>query len=180
MEHVESFDEQGRPSVRQLHTQARLAFSCFVFTRDGRLLLTMRGHTKKTWPGVWTNSCHGHPAPGEPLAAAVARTLRDELGLWQAVAEPVLPAFRYRLPTGDGAVEHELCPVYRVVTEEPPRPDPAEVGDFEWVDWADFVYAVATGDITVPPWCRLQVAELGALGEDPVRWPVTDAALPAA
>jgi isopentenyl-diphosphate delta-isomerase len=177
MEHLESVDEQG---VRRLPARARLAFSCYVFRSDGRLLLTMRGHAKKTWPGVWTNSCHGYPAPGESLDAAVSRALRDELGLGGAVAEPVLPAFRYRPPVGEGAVGSELCPVYRVVTDEPPRPDPAEVGDFEWVGWGDFVYAVATGDITVPPWCRLQVAELIVLGEDPTRWPVADAAVPPA
>ena len=57
--------------------------------------------------------------------------------------------------------------MYRVVTDEPPHPDPGEVGDFEWVGWADFVYAVATGDITVSPWCRRQVTELSALGDGP-------------
>ncbi|HEY0454407.1 isopentenyl-diphosphate Delta-isomerase [Actinophytocola sp.] len=180
MERVESFDEQGQPPVRQLRPPVRRAFSCFVFTGDARLLLTMRGHTKKTWPGVWTNSCYGHPAQGESLAGAVARALGGELGLRSAAAELVLPAFRYRVTTGVGVVESELCPVYRVVTDEPPRPDPVEVGDFEWVGWADFVYAVRAGDITVPPWCRLQVAELSALGADPTRWPVADTAVPAA
>lgn len=159
-----------RQSQHKLGKERR-AFSCYVFTSDARLLLTMRGQTKKIWPGVWSNSCHGHPEYGESTADAVARALRDELGLTAAVAELVLPGFRY---TSTG--ERELCPVYRVVTDEPPHPDPAAVGDFEWVGWAEFVYAVATGDITVAPWCRPQVAELSALGEDPVRWPVADAA----
>lgn len=178
MEQVESFDGQGLSPVRRLRTRTQLGFSCYVFTTDGRLLLTMRGHTKKTWPGVWTNSCYGHPEPGESLAGAVTRTLGEELGLRAVAAELVLPAFRYRVPTDDGV--DELCPVYRVVTDEPPRPDPGAVGDFEWVGWADFVYAVGSGDITVPPWCRLQVAELGVLGDDPTRWPTAGAAVPPA
>lgn len=146
-------------------------FSCYVFTSDARLLLTMRGQAKKTWPGVWGDSCHGSPEPGESTSDAVARALRDELGLCAAAPELVLPGCRH----GD-----ELCGVYRVVTDESPRPDPAEVGDFEWVAWADFVYAVGAGDLMVAPWCRPQVAALNALGADPARWPVADVAVPPA
>lgn len=152
-------------------------FSCYVFTSDGRLLLTMRGHAKKAWPGVWANSCYGHPAPGETLPEAVSRTLRDELGL-SARAELILPASQHGMRT-EGKLDGELCPVFRVVTDEPPAPDPVEVGDFEWVRWVEFVYAVATGDVTVSPWCRPQVAELSALGDDPARWPVADIEFPA-
>jgi isopentenyl-diphosphate Delta-isomerase len=154
------------------------SFSCFVFSSDGQLLLTMRGHAKKTWPGVWANSCYGHSAPGESLSDAVSRTLRDELGL-ASRAELILPASRHGTRV-DGELTDELCPVFRVVTDEPPRPDPAEVGDFEWVSWQEFDYAVATGDITVPPWCRPQVAELSVLGDDPTRWPVADVEFPTA
>ncbi|TDV53627.1 isopentenyl-diphosphate Delta-isomerase [Actinophytocola oryzae] len=154
------------------------AFSCYLFTSDGRLLLTMRGHAKKAWPGIWANSCYGHPAPGESLPEAVSRTLRDELGISSA-AELILPTSRQGM-RADGELTGELCPVFRVVTDEPPCPDPVEVGDFEWVGWPEFVYAVATGDITVSPWCRPQVAELSALGDDPAEWPVADVEFPTA
>lgn len=153
------------------HLSTPIAFSCYVFTTDGRLLLTMRGPAKETWSGVWANSCHGQPAPGESLRDAVIRVLHDELGLVDVDPELILPRFRYEA----GEVD-VLCPVYRVVTDDAPRPNPAEVGDFEWVGWPDFVYAVATGDIAVSPWCRPQVAELGVLGVDPSRWPVARAA----
>lgn len=156
------------------HLDHVTAFSCYVFTSDRRLLLTMRGHAKKAWPGMWANSCNGHPAPGEALPDAVSRTLRHELGLTTR-ADRILPASHTRTrrekPHG-GELIGELCPVYRAVTDEPPSPDPVEVGDFEWVPWAEFVYAVTTGDVTVSPWCRPQVAELAALGDDPTRWPV--------
>ena len=155
----------------QPHEQGR-SFSCYVFTSDARLLLTMRGQAKHTWAGVWSNSCHGHPGPGVSTSDAVAVALRDELGLTAAVADLVLPRFQHS-STGS-------CPVYRVVTDEPPRPDPAEVGDFEWVDWADFVYAVGAGDLMVAPWCRPQVAALHALGADPLRWPADEVAVPPA
>lgn len=154
------------------------SFSCYVFTSDGRLLLTMRGLAKKVWPSVWANSCYGHIAPGESLPDAVSRTLRDELGL-SARADLILPASRHGMRP-DGELTDELCPVYRVVTDEPPSPDPVEVGDFDGVRWAEFVYAVATDDVIVSPWCRPQVAEPAALGDHPARRPVADIEFPAA
>jgi isopentenyl-diphosphate delta-isomerase len=158
--------------------RSRSAFACYVFTSDARLLLTMRGQTKKTWPGVWSDSCHGHAEPGESIVDAVGRTLRDELGLAAAVvAEPVSrPGFQCVTASG----EREPCVVFRVVTDEQPHPDPAQVGDFEWVRWAEFVYAVAIGDILVAPWCGPQVAEVSALGADPLGWPVAAEAVPPA
>lgn len=182
MDQVVLLDEQGRPigatdaaTVHHLRTPLHLAFSCYVFTSDARLLLTMRGRNKKTWPGVWTNSCNGHPAPGEPIPGAVSRTVRTELGLPAIWPSLVLPAFRYRATMPNGVTENAVCPVYRVVTDARPSPDPLAVGDFEWVEWQDFVYAVGTGDIAVSPWCRLQVAQLSTLGEDPTRWPTASA-----
>ncbi|MCL7460823.1 isopentenyl-diphosphate Delta-isomerase [Micromonospora echinofusca] len=184
MPQVVLLDEQGQPvgategaTVHHSRTPLHLAFSCYVFTSDAKLLLTLRGDRTRTWPGIWTNSCYGHPAPGEPVSAAVTRTVRAELGLTAPVPELVLPAFRYRAVMDNGVAENAVAPVFRVVTDERPTPDPAAIADFEWADWADFVYAVNTGDISLSPWCRLQVAELVTLGEDPTRWPTADECL---
>jgi isopentenyl-diphosphate delta-isomerase len=125
---------------------------------------------------VVTNSCCGHPAPGEPFAAAVTRRLADELGLAVSSVDLVLPRFRYRAEMGNGVVENELCPVFRAVCGESPAPAPAEVDEFGWVSWPLFVSMVAGGELAVSPWCRTQVGELAALGEDPLAWPVAPAA----
>jgi isopentenyl-diphosphate delta-isomerase len=147
-----------------------LAFSCYVFNTSGQFLLTRRADTKRVFPGVWTNSCCGHPEPGEELPGAVQRRVRQELGITLSRITLLLPRFRYRAEM-DGIVENELCPVYAALCDDALVPDPAEVADIKWADWADFSQRVRAGQFQVSPWCALQVAELAALGPQPLRWP---------
>ena len=144
-------------------TPLHAAFSSYVFDPHGRFLLTRRALSKKTWPGVWTNSCCGHPAPGEDAVAAVRRRLHHELGLAVATAEivPLLPDFRYRAEL-DGVVENEICPVFGVRVDSEPVPNPAEVEEYRWVDWPGFVTAALAGrgEVGLSPWSLLQLAEL--------------------
>jgi isopentenyl-diphosphate delta-isomerase len=181
MEHVILLDENGnavgtadKATVHHADTPLHLAFSSYVFDAAGRLLLSQRAWSKKTWPGIWTNSCCGHPALGEAVADSVRRRLRDELGLQVADVDLVLPRFRYRAVMPDGIVENEMCPVFRVFTDARPRPNPAEVADVRWVPWSD---VVADDDVrsTLSPWCQLQLAELDRLGPEPAAWPTGDA-----
>ena len=166
-------DEEGRSigtapksAVHDRNTPLHLAFSCYLFDADDHLLLTRRALSKRTWPGVWTNTCCGHPAPGEALPDAVSRRLRQELGLEIADLRVAVPAFRYRAEMADGTVENEMCPVVvgRCVDAERLRPDPAEVGDTAWVPWRSFRDDVLAGRRAVSPWC---VEQLACLPSDP-------------
>ncbi|MBS4753985.1 isopentenyl-diphosphate Delta-isomerase [Nocardioides sp. zg-ZUI104] len=182
VEQVVLLDDEGRAigtadkaAVHHRDTPLHLAFSCYVFDRAGRLLLTRRAHDKRTWPGVWTNSCCGHPAPGESPLEAVVRRTRQELGIELEHLSVVLPDFRYRAVMEDGTVEHEVCPVHVAVLADPATlaPDPAEVAEHAWVDWPSFRADVLAGSRDVSPWCRLQVEALPAD-------PRPDAVVPAA
>ena len=178
-------DEAGRAvgttpkaGVHHAATPLHLAFSCYLFDGHGRLLLTRRALHKPTWPGAWTNSVCGHPAPGEPPADAVRRRVGDEVGVRAEGVRLLLPAFRYRAVMANGVVENEMCPVYVATTDDPPRPDPDEVADVAWTDWAAFRARVLDGSREVSPWCRDQVAALPA---DPLGAPARpDTELPPA
>ena len=171
VEQVVLLDEGGRrigvaPKLEVHHreTPLHLAFSCYVVDPEGRLLVTRRALDKRTWPGVWTNSCCGHPAPDEPIAEAVVRRTQQELGIELTDVRLVLPDFRYRAVMDDGTVENEICPVYVATCPTPDaiEPDPAEVDDLRWEDWRTFRSDVLEGRRSVSPWCLEQVRAMPA------------------
>src|ERR1700712_2550073 len=82
--------------VHDSNTPLHLAFSCHVYNSEGLVLVTRRALSKLTWPGVWTNSFCGHPAPGESQDDAIVRRGLFELGIAVDRIEVVLPDFRYR------------------------------------------------------------------------------------
>jgi isopentenyl-diphosphate delta-isomerase len=140
-------------------TPYHLAFSCYAFDASGRLLVTRRAMTKQTWPGVWSNTCCGHPAPGETLEAAVRRRMWYELRLRPLALTLALPDFSYQASSG-GVAEHELCPVFLCRVEAEPVPNPAEVAAYRWQDWPEFLADPAV----LSPWARLQAAALDGGG----------------
>ncbi|MCT9934698.1 isopentenyl-diphosphate Delta-isomerase [Planotetraspora sp. A-T 1434] len=182
-EHVVLVDGEGNPigtapksTVHGMETPLHLAFSSYVFDEDARLLLSQRAGHKLTWPGEWTNSCCGHPLPGEPMTSAVTRRLSFELGLRVDSVDLVLPRFSYQAVMDNGVMEHELCPVYRVVVSGDAAPNADEVDAVRWIPWKQFADLVLAGEMGISPWARLQVPLLVALGPDPLAWPVADPA----
>ncbi len=161
-------DEARRPvgtaakaGVHTADTPLHLAFSCYITNAAGQLLMTRRAVSKSTWPGVWTNSVCGHPAPGEPFEDAVRRRARQEIGLEVGELTEVLPDFAYRAVDASGVVENEVCPVFTAVASADPVPDPTEVEEWRWVDWDDAVALAERTPWVISPWAVLQLAQLG-------------------
>ena len=168
---VSLLDEAGQPIgvadkqlVHSTDTPLHLAFSCHVFRPDGRVLLTRRALGKRTFPGIWTNTFCGHPAPGEDVQDAVRRRGARELGLEIGALEAVLPDFRYRATDASGIVENEICPVFRAVVDADPQPADDEVAEWEWATPARVRAAVEATPFAFSPWLVLQLAEWPAFG----------------
>lgn len=164
----EAIGRAPKLASHHLDTPLHLAFSCYLVDDAGQVLVTQRAQGKLTWPSVWTNSCCGHPAPGEGLREAVRRRARDELGVGVDQLTLVLPGFGYRATMMSGVMENERCPVVRAVPTGPHRPNPAEVAQAQWRSWTACRELAMTPEAS--PWFRAQMAELIPLGEPP-DWP---------
>lgn len=145
-------------------TPLHLAFSCHVFSTDGRVLVTRRALGKRTFPGIWTNAFCGHPAPGEEVQDAVRRRGARELGIEIGALEPALPDFRYRAVDASGVVENEICPVYSAVIAGDPVPAPDEVAEWVWVSPVALRAAVEATPFAFSPWLVLQLEQWKSFG----------------
>ncbi|MGK8504870.1 isopentenyl-diphosphate Delta-isomerase [Nocardia asiatica] len=165
---VELVDDAGRAvgacSVAEAHlAPGRLhrAFSVLLFDSAGRVLLQRRAAVKTRFPSLWANTCCGHPAPGEPVITAGAVRLSEEMGLSTALTEAGI----YRYHAADsrtGRVESEWDHVLiGRLDNGTPRPDPAEVADYAWIQPDALRDALADNPAAYTPWLAgvLDIAE---------------------
>lgn len=168
-EHVILVDQDNQPvgtaekvAIHGPETPLHRGFSVFLFNKKGKLLLQQRNLQKVTWPGVWSNSCCGHPQVGESTFEAMQRRIHDELGLSNVDLEVLLPYYRYRFER-DGVVENEFCPVAVGIIDQEPQPNPDEVNAIEWKNWSEFLAEIA-GQNDYSEWC---VEEAQLLAKNP-------------
>ena len=147
-----------KATVHTTDTPLHLAFSCHVFDAEGRVLVTRRALSKKTWPGVWTNSFCGHPAPGEDVVQAIVRRAERELGLAITDVRIALPDFRYKAVDASGIVENEICPVYTARAVGGLAPADDEVAEWAWVNPSELHAAVTGAPFAFSPWLGWQLA----------------------
>ncbi|MFI1864102.1 isopentenyl-diphosphate Delta-isomerase [Streptomyces jumonjinensis] len=113
------------------------AFSVFLFDERGRLLLQRRALGKYHSPGVWSNTCCGHPYPGEAPFAAAARRTHEELGISPSLLAEA-GTVRYNHPDpASGLVEQEYNHLFVGLVQADVRPDPEEVGETAFVTPAE-------------------------------------------
>ncbi|GGZ63476.1 isopentenyl-diphosphate Delta-isomerase [Streptomyces bluensis] len=141
---LELVDEDGNTigtaeklAVHQPPGQLHRAFSVFLFDERGRLLLQQRALGKYHSPGVWSNTCCGHPYPGEAPFAAAARRTYEELGVSPSLLAEA-GTVRYNHPDPrSGLVEQEFNHLFVGLVQSPPRPEPEEVGATAFVTPAE-------------------------------------------
>jgi isopentenyl-diphosphate delta-isomerase len=108
------------------------AFSVFIINSADQLLLQRRALTKYHSKGLWSNTCCGHPRPGETIVEASRRRLLEEMGFQTELRK--LFDFTYYANLDDGLTEHEFDHVMMGRFEGAPKPDPDEVMEWKWVD----------------------------------------------
>lgn len=108
------------------------AFSVFIFNSAGQLLLQKRASGKYHSRGLWSNTCCGHPRPGESTEEASRRRLGEEMGFDCEVREVF--KFIYHAELDGGLSEHEYDHVFLGRFDGSPKPNPREVDDWKWID----------------------------------------------
>lgn len=125
---VDEYDQPcGLMEKKEAHQKGVLhrAFSIFIFSRQGEMLLQQRAEEKYHSGGLWTNACCSHPLPGESTASAAVRRLKEEMGI-ETQLEKIFD-FLYKTQFDNGLTEHEFDHVYAGEYEGDINFDPSEV-----------------------------------------------------
>lgn len=155
---VELVDEEGRPvgvapklDAHRAPGRLHRAFSVFVFTTDGRVVLQRRSAGKYHFAGRWSNTCCSHQTPGESTVSAASRRLVAEMGL---VCEPrEVGTIRYEARDDvTGLVERELDHVLVATSDAAPDPDPAEVAEVRLVGVPVLLADISARPAIYTPW----------------------------
>ncbi|GIM07729.1 hypothetical protein Vretimale_11814 [Volvox reticuliferus] len=161
------------------------AFSVFLFSPDGKLLLQQRAASKVTFPSVWTNTCCSHPLAGQDpnevdsadriadgsvpgIKAAAVRKLGHELGIPPDQVPAASFTFLTRVHYCAGDVhtygpqaewgEHEIDYVLFVRPMQPVSlaPNPDEVDDVRYVDRMELAAMMdPESGLRWSPWFRI-------------------------
>lgn len=141
-EYVILVDENDNPLGQQeklkAHelAQCHRAFSVFIYrinSNDEIEILLQQRHTKKYHcGGLWTNTCCGHPRPGETTLNAATRRLFEEMGIRSHLKE--VGVFHYIAPFENGLTENEVDHVFiGKMKNENIHPHPEEIHDYRWI-----------------------------------------------
>lgn len=115
--------------------QLHRAFSVFVFNSKGELLLQQRAEEKYHSPGIWSNTCCSHPIKSESIDQSIARRMKEEMGL--KIKTSFQFKFIYHKDFENGLTEHELDHVYFAFSDDLPTPNPEEVMDWKYMNFAE-------------------------------------------
>lgn len=130
---VDSDDNQiGEAEKMQAHLNDSLhrAFSIFIFDAKNRLLIQQRAQRKYHSGGLWTNTCCGHPRPGEETLAAAHRRLQEEFGFDCPLK--CITKFIYHAKLDNNLSEHEIDNVLIGFYNDKVNPDPNEIMNYSW------------------------------------------------
>jgi isopentenyl-diphosphate Delta-isomerase len=136
------------------------AFSVFLFSREGGVLLQQRSLQKRLWPGAWSTACCSHPRHGETLEGALRRRLYEELSLDTPVR--FLFKFRYHARYDTSGAERELCHVYAGLFTRQPAVNANEIAATTIMTAAALDTDLATRPERYTPWLKLEWARLRA------------------
>ncbi|HPG89288.1 MAG TPA: isopentenyl-diphosphate Delta-isomerase [Hyphomicrobium sp.] len=156
---VDGEDQQiGTAEKLEAHRAGALhrAFSIVIWNSERRMLLQQRALGKYHSPGLWTNTCCGHPRPNEVVSDAATRRLAEEMGFTCTLSP--LGTISYRAEFSNGLIEHEIVHVYRGLHNGAVAPNPEEAANCAWRTLDEVRHDIAAAPDTYSVWFRQYVA----------------------
>jgi isopentenyl-diphosphate delta-isomerase len=151
----ENDNQMGRMEKLAAHRKGLLhrAFSIFVFHPDGRLMLQKRAGSKYHSGGLWTNTCCGHPRPGEDTLEAAHRRLAEEMGFDCPLLK--VHSLIYKTSFPNGLTEHEYDHMLVGVWDGNPSLNPEEAEDWRLVSPDSLRTEIALHPESYTYWLRI-------------------------
>ena len=146
-------NEIGSSGKLPAHSDGKLhrAFSILVSNRKGEILLQRRAGGKYHFANLWSNTCCGHPRPGESTVDAARRRLAEEFGF--SVALEPLDTLIYKAEDPiSGLIENEFLHVLHGFFDGEPSPDADEIGAYRWMRPGNIQRGLAHRPDWFTPW----------------------------
>ena len=156
--------EIGREEKLKAHKLGLLhrCFSILVFNSKGELLLQKRAVGKYHSGGLWSNTCCGHPRPGEDVIAAAERRLKEEMGFECELKEVM--SFSYKTELDHGLIENEFDHVLIGKYDKDPVLNPEEAEDWRFVSLEKLEKVIEENPARFTVWLKIILLKLKEAG----------------
>jgi len=151
----ENDEPVGTMKKMEAHEKGLLhrAFSVFIFDKKGKMLLQQRAAEKYHGAHLWTNACCSHPLPGEEVANAAHRRLKEVLGFVTDLQE--IFSFTYRANVENNLIEHEFDHVFAGEYEGKIEFNRREVSKFFYQDMEELKKQIETEPGKFTSWFKI-------------------------
>ena len=151
---VVGFDEKLK-----IHREGLLhrAFSIFILNSQRELLMQRRALTKYHSPGLWSNTCCGHPRPGEQVLVAARRRLKAEMGLDCQLIE--VGNLIYRQNVSGGLIEHEFDHILMGQSDLDPKLNLEEAIEWKRTSFDRLRREVSSSPVDFTCWLRIIITQ---------------------
>ena len=129
------------------------AFSVFILSAKGDMLLQKRAIEKYHSGGLWTNACCSHPAPGQNTLNSAQVRLLAEMGFTCTIHHAF--SFSYKASFDNGLSENEFDHVFIGYYDGKIIPNTNEVSDFAWTSLSKIKEKIAAEPFTFTEWFKI-------------------------
>lgn len=150
--------EVSRKECHLLPGKLHRAVMVVLKNKDDQILLAQRAKGK-LWEGVWDGTCATHVYPQETNEHAVARALKNELGLNDLTLK-YKGKFLYQARWGKVEVEYEVCHLFLGTIDSQPTPNAKEIISLKWMSQKKRLGEVGKNQNLFTPWFLISLKEL--------------------